>query len=148
MDMVSILLRWLHIVPAVAGGGATVFAAIALVPTLGELPAAERSQIRDTVMRRWRPVFTACVALLLASGLLNFMLFQAPVHKGQPLYHGLFGLKFILAMAVFFLGSALTGRSATFQKLRDRTSYWTAVNALLIVTIVLISGVLRGIPKN
>lgn len=148
MPIVAVLLRWLHILPAVAGGGATIFAAVALAPTFGELPEAQRAHMREAVMRRWRPVFAACTALLLASGLMNFMLFQAPAHKGQALYHALFGLKFLAAMGVFFLGAALSGSSPALQRIRARAPFWTAVNALLIVLIVMISGVLRNIPAN
>ena len=148
METVAVLLRWLHILPAVAGGGATIFAAIALMPTFADLPENEKIRMRDAVMGRWRPIFAACTALLLASGLMNFMLFQAPVHKGQPLYHALFGVKFLAAIVVFFLGAALTGRSPALQRIRARASFWTSINALLIVAIVMISGVLRGIPPK
>ena len=148
METVAILLRWLHILPAVAGGGATIFAAVALVPTFSDLPESDRARMREAIMGRWRPIFAACTALLLASGLMNFMLFQAPVHKGQPLYHALFGVKFLAAMMVFFLGAALTGRSPALQRIRARAAFWTSINALLIVAIVMISGVLRGIPAK
>ena len=146
MSMVAIVLRWLHILPALAAGGATLYGFIALLPALGELPEAEAKQIREAVVRRWRPVFSACTALLLASGLMNFMMFQAPAHKGQPLYHAIFGVKFLAAMAVFFLGAALTGRSAALAPIRAKARFWTGIAALLVTTIVLLSGVLRGIP--
>jgi hypothetical protein len=146
MNTVAIVLRWLHIVPAVAAGGATLYAAIALLPTLGELPDADRARLREALVRRWRGVFMASTALLLGSGVLNFILYQAPVHKGQALYHGLFGVKFLAAMVVFFLGAALTGRSAGLAKIRTNAGFWTSVSAALVILILLISGVLRGIP--
>jgi uncharacterized membrane protein len=146
MNFVAILLRWLHIIPAVAAGGATLYAVVALLPSLGEMPEPERARLRDALARRWRGVFMASTALLLASGLLNFILFQAPVHKGQPLYHALFGVKFLAAMIVFFLGAALTGRSAGLAGIRAKAPFWTTVSALLVLAILLVSGVLRGIP--
>jgi hypothetical protein len=148
MNFAAIVLRWLHIVPAVVAGGATFYAALALLPTLGELPEADRARLREALTRRWRPVFMACTTLLLASGLLNFILFQAPVHKGQPLYHGLFGVKFLAAMVVFFLGAALTGRSAGFAGIRANARRWTGVTAALVLLILLVSGVLRAIPHS
>ena len=146
MNSLAILLRWLHIVPAVAAGGATLYAAVALLPTLGELPEADRARWREALTRRWRAVFMACTTLLLGSGLLNFILYQAPVHKGQALYHALFGMKFLAAMVVFFLGAALTGRSAGLAKIRANAGFWTSVSAVLVILILLMSGVLRGIP--
>ena len=146
MNTVAILLRWLHILPAVAAGGATLYAAVALLPTLRELPEAERARLREALVRRWRAVFMASTALLLGSGVLNFVPYQAPAHKGQALYHALFGVKFLAAMMVFFLGAALTGRSAGLAKIRTNAGFWTSVSAVLVVVILLISGVLRGIP--
>ena len=141
-----LILRWLHIVPAVVAGGATVYGFIALIPALSELPAAEALRVREAVVRRWRVVFMICVTLLLASGILNFLLYQSPAHKGQSLYHGIFGLKFLAAMTVFFLGSALTGRSAGLARIRANARFWTGVSAALVVLIVMLSAILRGIP--
>jgi uncharacterized membrane protein len=148
MNGLAIVLRWLHILPAIVAGGATVYGALALLPTLGELPEQDRSRIRESLMRRWRIVFMVCTALLLVSGLLNFMLFQAPVHRDQPLYHGIFGVKFIAALAVFFLGAALTGRSPALAAIRAKARFWTGVSASLILLIVLLSGILRGLPAS
>ena len=148
MSVAAVLLRWLHIVPAVAAGGATLFALIALLPTLDGMPEPARRELRAAVAARWRIPFVVCTTLLLLSGLANFVLFQAPVHRGQPVYHALFGIKFLAALAVFFLGAALTGRSPALEHLRVRARFWTAVSAGLIVLILMISGVLRGIPQG
>ncbi|HEX4822746.1 MAG TPA: hypothetical protein VFV19_00375 [Candidatus Polarisedimenticolaceae bacterium] len=142
----ALILRWCHIVPAVVAGGATVYTFLALIPALGELPAAEAARLREAVVRRWRVVFMVCVTLLLASGLLNFLLYQSPAHRGQALYHGIFGIKFLAALVVFFLGSALTGRSAALAQIRANARFWTGVSAALVILIVLLSGILRGIP--
>ena len=148
MNFVGVLLRWLHIVPAVAAGGATLFALVALMPVLGEMPEPARRELRAAVAARWRIPFIACTTLLLLSGLANFILFQAPVHRGQPLYHALFGIKFLAALIVFFLGAALTGRSGALERLRVNARFWTAVSAGLVVLILLVSGVLRNIPQG
>ena len=146
MSWVQLLFRWLHILPAVAVGGATIYAAIALVPTLGELPDDVRRGLRERVAARWRPVVSMSIALLFASGLGNFLLFQGKLHRGQALYQGLFGVKFLAALAVFFISSALVGRSPALQPMRDRMPFWIRVNAALVVLIVLVAGVLRLIP--
>jgi putative copper export protein len=146
VSWVQLLLRWLHILPAVIAGGASLYAAIALIPTLGELPPDVRSSLRERVAARWGPVVSICVALLLASGLANFLLFQSKLHHGQPVYHGFFGMKFLAALGVFFISSALVGRAPALQGMRDRAAFWARINALLVVVIVLISGVLKNIP--
>lgn len=146
MSWVQLLLRWLHILPAVIAGGATIYAAVALVPTFGALSDDARAILRERVASRWRPVVAICIALLLGSGLANFLLFQSKLHHGQPLYQGLFGVKFLAALGVFFISSALAGRSAALQPMRDRMAFWVRVNAALVVLIVLISGILKNTP--
>ncbi|MDX1961498.1 MAG: hypothetical protein SFX18_00005, partial [Pirellulales bacterium] len=58
-------------------------------------------------------------------------------------YHSLFGLKFLLALGIFFIASALAGRSAGLQKIRDQAPFWLNVNLALILAVVVISGLLR-----
>ena len=144
--MLALVLRWMHIVPAVVAGGATIFARIALIPALTALPEAQRQQVKQNIDRRWRVVVMASITLLIASGLANYVLYQAPAHTGQALYHALFGVKFVLALAVFFLASALSGRSAALSSIRANGAFWTAMAAGLVIVIVLISGVLRSLP--
>ena len=146
MDTMALVLRWMHIVPAVVAGGATAFAWIALLPAVATLSEAERLRLKETIDRRWRVVIMVCITLLLVSGIANFILYQAPVHKGQPLYHALFGVKFTAAMVVFFLASALYGRTAAFASIRAKSRFYAGVAAALVLLILLISGVLRSIP--
>jgi uncharacterized membrane protein len=146
VNYLPIVLRFLHIAPAVIAGGATIFVRIALLPALATLPEADRLRVRETIDRRWRVVVMACIALLLVSGIANFVLYQAPVHKGQSLYHALFGIKFLAAMVVFFLASALSGRSAALAPIRANARRYVGVAAVLVLLIVLISNVLRNIP--
>jgi uncharacterized membrane protein SirB2 len=146
MDGTALVLRWMHIVPAVVAGGATVFARLAILPALQTLPDADRLRVKDAIDRRWLLVVMICITLLLVSGLANFVLYQAPAHKGQGLYHALFGIKFIAALGVFFLASALFGRSAAFASIRANARFWGGVAAVLVLTILLISSVLRNIP--
>ena len=148
MSFLALVLRWMHIVPAVVAGGAMIFVRFALLPALSTLPDAERVRVKETIDRRWRVVVMACITLLLVSGLANFVLYQAPVHKGQQLYHALFGVKFVAAMIVFFLASALSGRSAALASIRANSRFWAGAAAALVVVILLISGVLRGIPHS
>ena len=148
MDPMALALRWMHIVPAVVAGGATAFAWIALLPALALLPEADRLRLRETIDRRWRVVVMVCITLLLVSGIANFVLYQVPVHKGQSLYHALFGVKFAAAMIVFFLASALSGRSAAFAPIRANSRFYVGIAATLVLVILLISGALRSIPHS
>jgi hypothetical protein len=70
----------------------------------------------------------------------------AAAHKGDKLYHPLIGTKILLAFVVFFLASALVGRSAGTQKFRDQSGKWMTVVVVLSAVIVAISGFIKVRP--
>ena len=101
-------------------------------------------------MGRWRRFVHGGIALLLASGLYNFLVVTMPAHKGDGRYHMLVGIKMLLALVLFFLASALVGRSSALQGLRDKARATLSVMILLAAVIVAISGYLkiRGVPDS
>ena len=86
------------------------------------------------------------IGLLLVSGLYNYFVVTRHHHSGQALYHALFGVKFLLALAFFFLGSVLTGRAKVFDRLRERAPVWQGVMLVLAALIIMIAGVMKFIP--
>ena len=53
------------------------------------------------------------------------------------------GMKILLAMAVFFLASALSGRSKALEGIRRNAALWLVINILLAAVIVAIAGYLK-----
>ena len=145
LDVVS---RIMHVATAIVMVGGTVFMRFVLMPAAKELPEAEHDQLRQRLLARWKRVVHFGITLLLISGLYNYMQ-QIPKHKGDGLYHALLGTKMLLAMVVFFIASALVGRSATFEKMRKNRAKWMGLIVLLSALIVGISGFakVRG-PKT
>ncbi|HZZ70668.1 MAG TPA: hypothetical protein VFE24_00330 [Pirellulales bacterium] len=142
------VLRWLHIGAVIAAAGGAVFARFVLMPAVSSLAADQRQALHERIRSRWSKILSGAILILLVTGLINFFLtrqlFLDDQQKLPPLYNILFGIKFILAFIVFFLASALAGRSAVFDKLRSRAKFWAGVNVLLLLVIVCISGVLRS----
>ena len=60
-----------HLLAAIVWVGGMLFLALVVVPATRRLPAVERASLFDLVGRRFRAVGWACVALLLATGLVN-----------------------------------------------------------------------------
>jgi len=58
-------------------------------------------------------------------------------------YHALFGAKFLIAMVMFYFASALVGRGAGTQWVRNDRARWLSVTLLLGLAVVLISGWMR-----
>lgn len=146
IDWPAVALRWLHVVAAVIALGGAIFMRQVLMPAAQQLPDEPHRQLRDDVRRRFGRLFLAALVTLMLTGLYNYVMIEVPRHRGQGAYHGLIGGKILLALAVFFLGSALTGRAAAFEGIRRNARAWLGVNILLALAIVLLAGIARALP--
>ncbi len=141
--VIDILSRWLHVIFAIVLLGGGIFIRFVLQPAAAELSEDQHATLHSRVVARWKRLVMICIGLLLLSGFYNYIVVMIPKHKGDGLYHGLMGGKMILAFVVFFLVSALTGKSAGLQKIRDNSRFWTLVTVILGIIIVLIAGFLK-----
>lgn len=144
LSPVAVVSRWAHILAAIVMLGGSLFMRFVLMPSVAETYGHEGHQrLRPVLMRRWRRVVHVCIALFLVSGFYNYLVVTAPRHTGQPLYHALFGVKFLLALAVFFLASVLVSGRDRPSAIRANARLWLAVAAALGTAAVLIGGVMK-----
>ena len=123
--------------------GGTSFMKLVLAPSLqGHSP-----ELMSGIRQRWKKFVHGGIGLFILTGFFNYVR-AMPEHKGDGLYHALIGTKIILAFAVFFIASALVGRSAGTQKFRDNAGKWTAIVLLLMALIVAISGFAKVLGKG
>ena len=149
LNWLDVVLRWMHILAAITAVGGTFFARLALLPAIEEtLPADSRKSLHDAIRRRWSKIVAASIAFLLISGLVNFVARIVPNYELPKFYHPLFGVKFLLALGIFFIASVLSGRSAMADRFRQNARKWLTINAVLAVLVVLISGVLKTAEKT
>ena len=146
-DFVGIVLRWMHIFAAIALVGGLLFQRFVLLPAALPLEESLRKELCERSSRRWSKIVMVSAFFLLVSGLVNFI-FTMQLFKGADLpipkmYHLLFGIKFLLALVIFFLASALAGRGKGTQKFRDHAARWLNVSLVLATLVVAISGILR-----
>lgn len=140
--VVDVISRFIHVATAIVMVGGTVFMRYVLMPAAAELSQTEHDQLRQRLLARWKRVVHSGIGLFVVSGFYNF--FQAlPKHKGDSLYHALVGTKVLLAFIIFFIASALVGRSAAFEKMRQQRAKWMGVIVLLAAAIVGISGFVK-----
>lgn len=147
VDVIGLISRWLHILAAITAVGGTIFMRLALVPSISVLPDEQRKSLHGEIRSRWSKLIMASILFLIVSGLYNYIMLVRAA-RGWPtelpaLYHPLFGAKFVLALGVFFMASALSGRGAATEKFRQNAKYWMTVNLILAVAIVCISGYMR-----
>src|SRR5690606_31355651 len=110
LTILDVLSRWVHVGTAVVLVGGSVFMRYVLMPAAGtSLGDAEHEALRAQLITRWKKYVMVGIALLLISGFYNYVKVAIPQHKGDGLYHGLMGTKILIALAVFFLASVLTG---------------------------------------
>jgi uncharacterized membrane protein len=147
IDYVSVLFRWLHILPAMVAVGGAIFMRMALLPALSEVPDAQRATLHEAIRSRWSKWIMGAILLLLISGFYNFFTLTSR-YKLPPAYHMLFGIKFLLALAIFTLASFLSGRTAIAQRMRQNARTWLNLNVALAVLLVCISGVMRNVTMN
>ena len=147
-QLLPLISRVVHVATAIVLVGGSVFMRFALMPAAEELGQAEHDGLRERVLGRWRRFVHGGIALLLLSGLYNYLAVMRPAHQGDGPYHMLVGIKMLLAFVLFFLASALVGRSSGLKALRDKARGTLVVMIILAAVIVVISSYLkvRGVP--
>lgn len=134
-----------HVVAAVVLVGGVFYQRFVLLPI--ELAATEPVPMVAAARSRWAVWVAAAAFFLLASGL--YSIFNVVSRYEVPkYYHPLFGIKFLLALGVFFLSSILAGRTESAERFRQRKSLWMTLNVLAAIGIVILAGVLSGAEKQ
>ena len=150
---VLLLLRYMHILGAIALMGATIFMRFALRPALGNVPPETRTALHEDVRRRWSKFVMLASALIFISGVANLGL--ASRYEFKPVfgmsYHMIVGIKFLLALPIFFIAAFLTGRSPVAKRVQANAELWMTINLTLALLMVLIGGALKfvlRVPKS
>lgn len=142
--MLPLVSRWLHIFGAIFLLGGAFYLRAAVMPAAAEVLDAEtHAKLRAGITARWRKYIHILIAALLITGLYNFMAVTRFEHDGQSAYHMLFGIKFLLAIAIFGLASMLAGKKAISQKLQEKAGLWVGVTILLGAATVMIAGYMK-----
>ena len=155
--------RFLHITCAIGAIGAPFFVRFALMPAAhSALDDAAHQKLRDAINKRWRHIVYILITLFILTGSFNFFV-ETRNNAGElitarwkgfidendkRLYHMLFGIKVLAAFIIFFLASALAGRSATFAPLRKNARVTISLLLLLALLVVICSTLLRFLPMH
>jgi uncharacterized membrane protein len=143
-DVVSLVSRWLHIMAAATAVGGTIFALMVVLPAAGVLTPEARESFHVAARRRWSKIVMTAIAVLLLSGLYNYLTIRQNYKVVLPRwYEPAFGVKFLLALAVFTIASLLVGRTSLAQRIRVNARFWLSANLLLAALIIAISGWMR-----
>lgn len=139
-QIIELLSRWMHVGTAIVLLGGSVFMRFVLMPAAKPLPEADHDQLRQRILARWKRIVMIGIGLLLLTGFYNYV---GVDRERSPQYHMLMGIKIVLALGVFFLASALTGRSAGLAAIRQNSGRWLTVLIVLAAATVAIAGYLK-----
>jgi len=149
---VLLILRYMHILGAIALMGGTIFMRFALRPVVVQLPPETKAAIHEQVRSRWSKFVMLASALLLLSGITNLALagrFDFEAILGMPKgYHMLVGIKFLLALPIFFIAALMTGRSNAAKKVQNNAEFWMNLNLSLALVMVLMGGLLKFVQRS
>ena len=146
LDALDVLARWIHIGVAIVILGGSVFNRFVLMPAAEQLPDEAHEALRENVVARWRMFFRAGIMMFIISGFFNYFR-NMDQHKGDALYHALLGSKIILAFGVFFLLSALSGKSKALDGLRQQKKKWMTITIILAAVVVALAGAAKVLCK-
>src|SRR4029450_10435622 len=120
LSWLMLLLRYMHILGAIALMGGTIFMRFALAPTVATLDPETKAKIPEQVRSRWSKFVMLAAGLLLVSGITNLALagrYQFESIFGMPKgYHMIVGIKLLLALPIFFISSVLSVRMIVDKK--------------------------------
>jgi len=139
-EIIGLISRWLHVIPATILVGGTLFMRFSLVPATSESEAS--AELRESVRKRWSKLIMISVLLLLVSGLYNAAM-KAIGFELSMTYNILLLVKIVLGLAIFYLASVLAGRSQTAQKFRERETHWLNILCALMIAVVMIGSYMK-----
>jgi len=142
IEPLPLISRIAHIITAVLLGGGVLYMLVVLLGPLKQLPEEQQQSLRSSLRRRWAPLVGVSTLVLIASGLYNFIVINR-TYDLPKVYHMLFGIKFLLALAVFALASMLVSTKNYAATFRNNAPFWTGVVILIGSAIVLIAGYMK-----
>lgn len=138
MDYLSLIFRWMHILPASIMFGGAVFVRYCLIPS----SAGSSFDTNQEMRKSWMRLVSISTLLLLVSGLYNGIT-KIIAYKLTPDYHGLVLGKLLIGLAVFYLAAVLAGRSDRAVRMRQKETYWTNILVFLMFLLIMIGGYMK-----
>jgi uncharacterized membrane protein len=147
-----LILRYMHILGAIALMGGTIFMRFALRPVVVGMPPDARTAFHEQIRSRWAKFVMLATLLILVSGLTNLAMAgqndYKPVFGMAKGYHMLVGIKFLLGLPIFFIAAALMGRSNMGKRMQANAEFWLNINLTLALIMVLMGGYLRFVWRQ
>jgi uncharacterized membrane protein len=147
IDLVALVLRWFHLLAGMTAVGGMIFIRCVVVPSREAISTESFQSLHGAMRPRWSKIVAAAIGILLVTGLINFIII-VKLYTLPKWYHPVWGVKFLIALVIFFLSSVMAGRSALADRFRQNVRFWLNLNIFLAVVVVCLSGVLKIADKK
>lgn len=137
--ILAIVMRYLHIVSAIAAVGGLIFAITCLRPALRVIEGGLSDSILQAVRRRFLKLQALSILGLIISGVYGWMVFAAEYRDMGPKGNALIGTKVLLAMILF---GVVWARGVNLIKSEKAAQM---INIHLAAIIILLGAVLRSL---
>jgi uncharacterized membrane protein len=128
--VLSVSMRWIHIVSVVILIGGFIYARFVLAPALAPLPQPEREVAGKNSVNSFRPLLLTVLVTALGSGAYNY------ASKGTypPTYHMWMGIKLLFVLHIYASAILYSVRESNQAK-RNRTALSIAISGLIVIGI-------------
>lgn len=148
MYVLQLLSRLGHILGAIILVGGLFYIRQILRPSGGSSGHPSADALFGGSRAAWAKWVGITTALLLATGVLNYVLMIKQHERLASSYHMLVGMKMLAALVVFTLAALLAGRTAMADTLRQKWQLWLTLCLLLAILTVTFGSVLRTYPRT
>jgi uncharacterized membrane protein len=145
---VLLLSRICHILGAIILVGGVFYIRSIISPVSAPPGAAPVDQFFGGPRAKWAKWVGIATALLLITGLFNYVMIIKQHERLASSYHMIAGLKMLAGIAVFLLAALLAGRTAIADKLRQKWRQWLALCLALSIITVVVGSWLRTYPRT
>jgi uncharacterized membrane protein len=148
MYWLQLLSRVCHILGAIVLVGGLFYIRFVLSPVNAPPGTAPVDQLFGGRRAAWAKWVGIATALLLISGLFNYVMVIKQHDRLASSYHMIAGLKMLSAIAVFLLAALLAGRTAVADALREKWRLWLNVCLAIAILTVVLGSFLRSYPRT
>jgi uncharacterized membrane protein len=144
---VMLACRVLHIAATCTSLGGLFYARMVLWPTLPLLPEPERESFLKASIRRYAYIKWSGVTVVAATGVVQWF-YLWPHVSDQGLYVAYFALKMAGAVGLLTITALLALPVRKLEGMRERRAFWSALNILCGLTILVGAALMRTVVKT
>lgn len=146
MTTLMLACRVLHIAATCTSLGGLFYARMVLWPTLPLLPEPQRDSFLAASIRRYAYIKWSGVTVVALTGVVQWF-YIWPYVTNRGLYAAYFAVKMAGAVGLFTITALLALPAPRLEGMRERRAFWSALNILCGLTILVGAALMRTVAK-